>query len=336
MKQCKICGLRENYTNIHFTSEGICNYCEFYEAYKDVLEDKEKLEQIFRQKMEDAKAKAKAAGAKYDCLVGFSGGKDSTYIIYQLKETYGMRVLAFTFDNGFSTEYGRNNIENALEKLNVDHITFSMNDKLLRKQYSACVNIMHNFCSVCFHYMHYYSYLFAGQNKIPLIVNGRTSGQILQCADSTKGIEPFESSYNLKDFEYQMFHGLEERADKAGKMDYLKDTEAEAVSYFAYHDISEEETMQFLEEKIGWTRPQGVSGHADCFAHAMAEHMSIEKRGFPVREGELAVLVRRGKLTKEKAQAILQQDIENFHEVPKDIQDRFFRRISIQPNTSRK
>ena len=328
MKQCKICGLWEDYTNIHLNEEGICNYCEFYESHKDALEDKEGLKRQFAQKMEAAKAKAQAAGSDYDCLVGFSGGKDSTYIFYQLKETYGMRVLAFTFDNGFSTDYGRLNIENALSKLNVDHITFSMNDEKLRKQYAACVKIMHNFCSVCFHYMHYYSYLFAGQHKIPLIVNGRTSGQILQCADSTKGIEPFESSFHLKEFEYQMFHGLEERADRAGRMDYLKDIEAEAVSYFAYHDISEEETMRFLEEKIGWTRPQGTSGHADCFAHAMAEHMSIEKRGFPIRTGELAVLVRRGKMTKEEAQDILKQDYENFKEIPQEDQDKFYQRIS--------
>lgn len=330
MKRCKKCGLPEIYTNIRFNAEGICNYCEFYESHRDVLEDKQKLEQIFLQKMEEGKKKAREAGSKYDCLAGFSGGKDSTYIIYQLKEKYGMRVLAFTFDNGFSTEYGKNNIKNALEKLKVDHITFSMNDEKLRKQYTACVNMMQNFCSVCFHYMHYYSYLFAGQNKIPLIINGRTKGQILQCADSTKGIEPFESSHSLKEFEYQMFHGLEERADKAGRMDYLKDVEAEAVSYFAYHEISEEETMRFLEEKIGWVRPQGISGHADCFAHAMAENMSIQKRGFPIRTGELAVSVRRGELSMEEAEKIAREDREHFSEVPEQIKKEFYDRISVK------
>ncbi|MBD5464991.1 MAG: hypothetical protein HDR22_04100 [Lachnospiraceae bacterium] len=327
MKRCKKCGLWENYTNIRFNQEDVCNYCEFYEKHKDILENKEELERIFLQKMEAGKKKAKEAGSKYDCLVGFSGGKDSTYIIYQLKEKYGMRVLAFTFDNGFSTEYGKNNIENALEKLKVDHITFSMNDEKLRKQYTACVKMMHNFCSVCFHNMHYYSYLFAAQNKIPLIINGRTKGQILQCADSTKGIEPFESSHHLKEFEYQMFRGLEERADKTGRMDYLKDVEAEAVSYFAYHDISEEDTMKFLEEKIGWMRPKGVSGHADCFAHAMAESMSLEKRGFPIRTGELAVSVRRGELSIEEAEQIAQKDQENFKEVPEEIKKQFYDRI---------
>ena len=102
----------------------------------------------------------------------------------------GKRISYFvTFDNGFSTQYGKDNIKNALAKLDVDHITFSMNDEILRKQYSMCVKMMKNFCSVCFHNMHYYSYLFAHQNNIPMIVNGRTIGQILQCADSTDRIE---------------------------------------------------------------------------------------------------------------------------------------------------
>lgn len=93
-----------------------------------------------------------------------------------------MRVLAFTFQNAFSTEYGKRNIENALQKMPVDHIAFTMNDEELRKAYTFSVKFMYNFCAICFHYMHYYSYLFAGKNGIPLIVNGRTKGQILQTA----------------------------------------------------------------------------------------------------------------------------------------------------------
>jgi len=54
MKHCKICGLGEDYTNIRFNDDGVCNYCEFYEAHKDMLEDTEQLEQAFRQKMEHA------------------------------------------------------------------------------------------------------------------------------------------------------------------------------------------------------------------------------------------------------------------------------------------
>jgi len=330
-KRCVICGLPDHYRKIKFDEKGVCNYCNFYQENRDFLEDSPGLEKIFREKTEYAKKKAKENGSKYDCLVGFSGGKDSTYVIHQLKKKYGMRVLAFTFQNGFSTEYGRKNIENALQKMPVDHITFSMDDEELRKTYSLCVKFLHNFCSVCFHYMHYYSFLLAEQYGIPLIVNGRTRGQILQTALKKKHLEPFETSHSLLDFEYQMFHGLEKKLRKAGKTDYLDDIEVEALSYFAYHDIKEEEVMRTLEKSIGWTRPEKkAGGHPDCFAHAMAEHMSIKKRGMPIRQGELSVEVRRGKMTLEEMDRILERDTKHYTTISKQEKRRFEDRIQIK------
>lgn len=323
--RCKICGLPENYTGISFDEEGVCNFCNFYAENKEILEDSEKLEGIFLQKMENAKQRARENGAKYDCLVGFSGGKDSTYIIQQLKDVYGMRVLAFTFQNSFSTEYGQKNIENALKKMHVDHVSFSTNSSEMKKMYKFGVNFLKNFCWVCFHYMHYYSYLFAGQNKIPLIVNGRTRGQMLQSAQDKKFLEPFETAHSLLEFEHQMFHGLEEKLWKQEELDYLGDTDIEAVSYFAYHDISDEEVMCTLEKGIGWTRPKFA--HDDCFAHAVAENLNIHKCGFPKRQGELAVEVRRGKLTVAEMDRILERDMIHYSSVPEETKKRFERRM---------
>lgn len=324
-EKCVNCGLPHHYTGIQFDEKGICNYCNFYLENRAVLENTETLEKIFREKMEDAKVCAKENGARYDCLVGFSGGKDSTYIIQQLTEKYGMRVLAFTFQNAFATEYGRKNIENALQKINVDHISFSMNDKELRRRYTASVNLMHNFCAACFHYMHYYSYLFAGQNKIPIIVNGRTKGQMLQNAVDKRLLEPFETPHSFLEFEHQMFHGLEEKYWKQKKLDYLDDIKVDAISYFAYHDVSEEETMRTLEESIGWTRSK--KGHEDCFAHSMAEYMNIQKHSFPIRTGELAVEVRRGKLTVAEMDRILTEDSAHYSAIADEEKQQFESRI---------
>ncbi|MDO5426149.1 MAG: hypothetical protein Q4F41_20830 [Eubacteriales bacterium] len=329
MTQCIKCGLPASYQGISLNAQGVCNFCSFFEEEKERLLDEEALEEQFQGIIRRAKEEAAARNAKYDCLVGLSGGKDSTYIIYQLKHTYGMRVLAFTLDNGFSTEYGRKNIENALAKLDVDHIRIAVNETQLRTLYSKSVKLLHNFCSVCFHLMHYYSFQIAAWNQIPLIVNGRTKGQILQSAAGKRGIEPFEASHSLKEFEYQMFGKLVDKLDGYSCLDLLPDVNAEAVSYFAYHDISEEETMEFLEEKIGWTRPENKVKHADCWAHAMAEKMSLEKHGYPIRTGELAVLVRYGKLSREEAETILQEDREQFSEIAPEIRERFENRIRL-------
>ena len=327
MRYCEKCGLPETYPDIEFNDHGSCNYCDFYDEHKDILMDAEKRHEIFCEKIEQVKKKAAETNAPYDCVVGFSGGKDSSYIIYQMAKTYGMRVLAVTFQNGFHTEYGRNNIENMLQKLDVDYMTVRLNEKDLRLYYSKCVSLMKNFCSVCFHFGNYFCHKIAGRFGIPLIVNGRTKGQILQFALSTKGIEPFEISYNLKDFEYQMFGKLVEKCAERKLMDYLDDVEVMNLSFFAYHDITEGETMQFLEKEVGWERSGTGLPHADCWAHALAENFSIEKKGYPVRTGELAVLVRRGELTKEEASAILEDDRKVYSDVDPKLREDFKERI---------
>ena len=328
MRFCSECGLPETYPGIRFHEDGSCNYCTFYKERREFLENRELRKKLFIEQIEKAKRIARETNAPYDCIVGLSGGKDSTYIIWQMKHTYGMRVLAVTFQNGFHTEYGRENIENALKKLNVDHITVRMQDEALRKQYRKCVSMMKNFCSVCFHYMHYYCHQIAGKYGIPLIVNGRTRGQILQTALEERGIEPFEISENLQQFEYQMFGRLVEKSAQRKNMDYLEEVTVTSLSYFAYHDVSEEETMQFLEETIGWKRPAHGIPHADCWAHSMAEHLSIVKRGYPIRTGELAVLVRSGELSKEEAAELLKKDYEAYQEIPEESKKRFYDRIA--------
>lgn len=308
MQRCRKCGLYSNYPHIRFNHTGICNYCEFYEKHKNVLKQKNALEKSFLMKMEIGKNKAKALGSKYDCLAGVNGGKNSAYMVYQLKKRYGMRVLAFTFDNGFATEYGKQNIKNLLSKLHMDHITFSMNDEKLKKKYAACIKAGRNLCSVCSHYMHSYSRLFAEQNRIPLILNGRPKEQILQYADSTENLEPFDAFFPLK--------GMD-RTDK----------QIEFISYFAYHDIREKDLLRFLERKTGWTRPQRDCAHPECSAYLMAEKMHIEKRGFPIRTGELAVLARKGKLTPDQADRIARRDLERFREIPDEVQKEFCQQI---------
>lgn len=330
MYYCKKCGLPDTYPKIRIGEDGICNYCNFLEKHEELLKNQEERERIFREQVELAKKKAAETNAPYDCVIGFSGGKDSSYIIWQMKKKYGLRVLAVTFQNGFHTEFGRNNIENVLQKLDVDYMTVRMNEKELRKLYSKCVSILKNFCSVCFHFGNYYCHQIAGKYGIPLIVNGRTKGQIYQNALDTKGIEPFNISHNLLEFEYQMFGALSEKLAERKRTDYLEDVEVTSLSYFAYHDVTEEETMAFLEKEIGWKRPESKIPHADCWAHPMAENFSIVKRGYPVRMGELSVLVRLGELTKEEAADILEKDRAFYQEVDEDLKNRFYERIAVQ------
>ncbi len=330
MANCVKCGLPDTYQGIQLDENQVCNYCHFYEAHKEELNNWDALEEQFIREVEAAKEKARAVGAKYDCITGVSGGKDGAYITYMLKHKYGMRVLTYTLDNGFSTDFGKNNISILLDKLDVDHLRVTVKESEFRKMNTACMKLMHNFCSVCFHLCHYYSHLLASQYKIPLIVNGRTRSQILQAAAATKGIEPFEISRNLQSFEYQMFPRLVDKLAARGTVDYLPGAEVTSLSYFMYHNITDEEKMAFLEEKVGWKKPVSSIPHPDCWAHPMAEKCSIKKNGYPVRCGELAVMVREGEITLEEAAKELEHDFHKYKEIDPELEARFQERIRVR------
>lgn len=332
MRTCKRCGLPENYQGITLDETQVCNYCRFYEEHRAELSDFKALEEIFVKEIEAAKEKAALANAKYDCITGLSGGKDGAYITYQLKHKYGMRVLTYTLDNGFSTDFGRNNIDILLKKLDVDHVWITVKDSTLRQFYSSSMKLLKNFCGVCFHFCHYYSHLLASQYGIPLVVNGRTRSQILQAANETRGLEPFEISRDLKTFEYQMFKQLVEKLDGHKCIDYLPGKEVTSLSYFMYHDISEEEKMDFLVEKTGWVRPKSDVPHPDCWAHPMAEKCSIIKHGYPVRTGELAEMVREGQISLEESVNEREADRRTYEEIDPEVEARFQDRILYRPS----
>ena len=98
MKTCSRCVLTEKFPGIQFDEQGVCNYC----LNTPIPSPAEKDEHL--QKFEALLAEKKDKHC-FDVLLAFSGGKDSTYTLRMLTLKYKLKVLAFTFDNGF--EIGR-------------------------------------------------------------------------------------------------------------------------------------------------------------------------------------------------------------------------------------
>ena len=104
--------------NISFDDQGVCNYVhEYRKAEQEGVfggeEGKNKLEAIV------AEIKQKGKGKKYDCLIGVSGGVDSTYVAWLVKQ-HGLRPLAVHLDNGWNSELAVKNIENIISRLGID------------------------------------------------------------------------------------------------------------------------------------------------------------------------------------------------------------------------
>jgi N-acetyl sugar amidotransferase len=117
LQTCTRCLMDSTVRGIRFDSNGICNFCRMH----DQLEQQHPLDETGKKNFEKLIAKIKKDGKnkEYDCIVGVSGGRDSTYTLYTAVKA-GLRPLAVHFDNGWNSEIAVNNIKNTTNKLNID------------------------------------------------------------------------------------------------------------------------------------------------------------------------------------------------------------------------
>ena len=127
MKYCKKCLYPNTKPQLQFDEKGICSACNNYKLKDEVNWVKKK--EDFLLILEKYRSKN---GNNYDCIIPVSGGKDSTFQTYTIKETFGLNPLAVNFHPHDQTEIGRKNLEN-LKQLGVDCIEFSANPLVYSK-----------------------------------------------------------------------------------------------------------------------------------------------------------------------------------------------------------
>jgi 3'-phosphoadenosine 5'-phosphosulfate sulfotransferase (PAPS reductase)/FAD synthetase len=119
-KVCSRCILDDRIPGIIFDENGVCQYCKIHDELKKIYPLNNKGQENINNLIKKVRRKGKRK--KYDCIIGVSGGTDSTYTLYQLVKL-GMRPLAIHFDNGWDSDIAVRNIKNACSRLNVDLYT---------------------------------------------------------------------------------------------------------------------------------------------------------------------------------------------------------------------
>ncbi len=116
LKRCTKCLLPETFPFIRFDEEGVCNYCHHFSKVK--VQGEERLRQV-------AEPLRKKGGP--DCIVMFSGGRDSSYALHYVKKVLGMNPIAFTYDWGMSTPQAESNQRRMCEALGVEQVLVRAN-----------------------------------------------------------------------------------------------------------------------------------------------------------------------------------------------------------------
>jgi len=129
MRRCTRCVLPETMPFITFDPGGVCNYCLNYRAKQFLGEDK----------LEEMLSRFRSRDGSPDCVIAFSGGRDSSYALHLLKTRYRMNPIAYTYDWGMVTDIARRNQARMCGKLGVEHIWISADIGSKRRNIGANV-----------------------------------------------------------------------------------------------------------------------------------------------------------------------------------------------------
>lgn len=126
-QQCKICIADTTIPGISFRSDGTCSLCDFHIRLDKLYPENEDSISAFQKKVD--KIKRKSRKSKYDCIIGLSGGRDSTYLLYLAVKVWKLNVLAVHFNDGFDNPIAGENMFKATQILGVDLRTITSDFK---------------------------------------------------------------------------------------------------------------------------------------------------------------------------------------------------------------
>ena len=318
MKICSNCVL-ENQTikKIKFDEKGVCNYCHDYAERKinDIKNDDITLLDDLLLQIKKSKK------GKYDCLIGVSGGIDSSYVIIKAKE-FGLNPLAVHLDNGWNTELAVHNIEKLLDKLDVDLITHVLEWEEFRDlQLSFLKASVINAEIPTDHAINALLYRIASKKNIKYILSGSNvlteaimpeefGGYDSHDWKHIKSIHKIFGTKKLKNYPYlSVFHWIY----------FLLFKRIKYVPFLNYLDYNKNRASETLINNFGWelyTEKHYESFFTKFFqAHILPTKFNIDKR-----KAHYSCLVNAGEISRNEALDKLQLPLYEPNDLKIDIQ----------------
>jgi tRNA(Ile)-lysidine synthase TilS/MesJ len=315
MQICNKCILNEKFPGIKFNAEGICNYCSNAKGPKNQIALKEKYYNKFNSIMRTYRDKS-----TYDCLVAYSGGKDSTYTLQFIKSNYDVNILALSFNNWFQSETAISNIHNVLANIAVDHLTILPSFEDFKKIINASTqNNLYplkaleratSICTTCLALIRFACLKVAIEKQIPVIIFGMSPGQAPIATSVFKtNKQMIEKMQNAILPQLQSYVGdsvkkyfLEERHfAQSNSFPYI-------INPLAFLQYDENEIYKQIHE-VGWRSPEDTdSNSTNCLLNGFANQIHLKKYGYHPYSLEIANFVREGVLSREEAFQRLSQD----------------------------
>ncbi len=311
MTHCSRCVLSDNIPSVSIGNSGVCNYCSTYrQTGTPCAEGDREVERIVRR----------CRDRKYQAVMAYSGGKDSSYTLKLLKERFNMSILAVTFNNGFLSKYCFGNIGTVCDCVGVDSLIVSYPSGMMAQMFTfiegadvfppRSMERASAICSLCIALVKNLLYREAIIRGIPLVCFGWTPGQVSTARPLLKmGAGMIERSFKaLRDAvtgslgsEYgRFFLSRDFIMENENRIPYL---------YYPFVNNRYDESRIYAEiTKMGWTAPEKTDGSSsNCMLNSYANRSHMERYGFHPYAFELSSLVREGYLSREEARERLER-----------------------------
>jgi len=334
MKICTNCILPDTFPGITFNAEGVCNFCQEFKGPEHLESEKKEYLARFESLIKQVKGKS-----DYDCTLAYSGGKDSTYTLYLLKDVFKLRPLAITFDNGFISDQAFKNIRTVTEHLGVDSIIFKADFQLLKKIFKAGIdNPMYSskalerastICTSCIGLVKFMALKIALEKQIPIMAWGWSPGQ----APVRSSIMKMNATLfkNTQEMYRKPMHDIV--GDEINRY-FLTEEQFKSCEFpynaspLAFMDYSEENILRKIKE-FGWIAPNDLDANStNCLMNAFANEVHIKKHGFHPYAFEIAVMIRAGVMSREDGYKKIYADLRRGHE-DHGVDSNVFNRISV-------
>ncbi|HEW78528.1 MAG TPA: N-acetyl sugar amidotransferase [Phycisphaerales bacterium] len=300
---CINCVMDTTDSKITFDANGVCDHCISFK--NDVLPNwhtdergRAELDKIVAQMKQDGKNR------DFDCIMGMSGGADSSYMLHIVVKDFGLRPLVFHVDGGWNSQIAVNNINVMIEKLGLDLYTEVINwEEMKDFQLSYFKSGLANIDVPQDHAFVATLYNFAEKHKIKYILNGfnyatecvRNPMEWLYYGTDMAQIKDIRKHFGTIPLKTYPFSSI---LRHKFYLRYIKRVQVvKPLNYFPYIKA---DAMKFLEKEYGW-QPYPQKHFESRFTKFYEGYWLPQKFGYDTRKVQFSSLILSGQMTREEA-----------------------------------
>ena len=318
LMRCSKCLLPETHETITFNISGICSVCQNSDM-KDTINWTARKEQL------EAIAGEHRNKNSYDCIVPFSGGKDSVWTLYYVVKELNLKPLVVSFDHGFYRPNLIKNRDKVLKQLGVDSLIFTPNWKLVQRLMLQSFLEKGDFCWHCHTGIFSYPMWVAIEKKIPLIFWGEPSSEYTSYYDYSEienvDEDRFNRIINLGISAEDMLFRVDGEFDARDLNPFtyppaidLKKLGVVSVPLGSFLPWDVKEQTKIIKSELGWMGDfvEGVPAEYDyekieCYMQGVRDYIKFIKRGYARTTHLTSLDIRNHRITREQAKIIVDE-----------------------------